>query len=215
MLKTAALIGAPILAALAIAACGGGGSNTNTSTTSPSAAGNSGSGQATSRNAAAAHSAMLKFAQCMRASGVPSFPDPGSGSGGGLQIAASRTAGSGRNLTINGVPVNGPAFQSAMQKCRKDLPHGPPLSAAQVTKIKAQAIQFAKCMRAHGVPNFPDPQITAGPSGRGLAIRLGGGPNSGINPQSPAFQQARQKCGSFLGGAKGFGFRTQAPAGGA
>ena len=49
-----------------------------------------------------------------------------------------------------------------------------------------QALKFAKCMRAHGLPNFPDPDVGPSPSGIGIAIRLGG-PGSGVNPQSPTF----------------------------
>jgi hypothetical protein len=39
---------------------------------------------------------------------------------------------------------------------------------------------FAKCMRAHGVPNFPDP------GGQGGQL----GPGSGIDPNSPKFTAA-------------------------
>ena len=41
-------------------------------------------------------------------------------------------------------------------------------------------LAFAKCMRAHGVPNFPDPNGSSGQLG----------PNSGIDPNSPQFQSA-------------------------
>ena len=41
-------------------------------------------------------------------------------------------------------------------------------------------LAFAKCMRAHGVPNFPDP------NGQGGEL----GPGSGINPSSQQFQAA-------------------------
>jgi hypothetical protein len=51
------------------------------------------------------------------------------------------------------------------------------------------ALRFAQCMRSHGVSNFPDPS-----SGGGLYIT----PSSGLNPQSPAFQSARQSCKSLL-----------------
>ena len=43
----------------------------------------------------------------------------------------------------------------------------PPLSAAQ----KAAALKFAQCMRAHGVPHFPDPRF---PAGGGIAIATPG-----------------------------------------
>src|ERR1700693_5495819 len=66
----------------------------------------------------------IAFANCMRAHGVPNFPDPGSNGNGGLQIRASARHGSGPSLSINGVAVNGPAFQSAMRTCQHYLPNG-------------------------------------------------------------------------------------------
>ncbi len=184
MLKNAALNGAAILAGLAIAACGGGGSNMNISTTNTAATGDSGSGQATPRTADAARSAGVKFSECMRSNGVPSFPDPGSSSGGGIQISASKTSGSGNTMTVNGVSVNAPAFQAALQKCQKDIPHRPP-SASQVAQIESNAISAAKCLRADGVSNYPDPQIIPAPGGHSVDIRIGGGPDSGSTGRAP------------------------------
>jgi hypothetical protein len=55
----------------------------------------------------------------------------------------------------------------------------------------AGALAFSKCMRSHGVPNFPDPHV----SGNSIQI-LGGGP--GIDQQSPAFTSAQQSCEHLL-----------------
>jgi hypothetical protein len=64
----------------------------------------------------------------------------------------------------------------------------------------SQALQFSKCMRAHGVSNFPDP--SAGGGGIHLSIT----PGSGINPQSPAFQSVQASCKHLLpGGGPGSG----------
>jgi hypothetical protein len=49
----------------------------------------------------------------------------------------------------------------------------------------SQAVKLANCMRAHGVPNLPDP--SAGGGGVDLA-------GAGVNPQSPAFKAAGQAC---------------------
>ena len=54
---------------------------------------------------------------------------------------------------------------------------------------------MSRCMRSHGVPNFPDPKF---PSGGGVGIQLNG---NGIDPNSPAFQAAQKACGSIFGGA--------------
>jgi hypothetical protein len=59
------------------------------------------------------------------------------------------------------------------------------------------ALKLAQCMRANGVPDFPDPTETA-PGGAARALVLQGmafaiGP--GISPKSPAFRQAASRCG--------------------
>ena len=52
-------------------------------------------------------------------------------------------------------------------------------------------VKFAVCMRANGVPNLPDPA-----GGGGIELPS----NSGIDPQSPAFQAAQAKCRKLLPG---------------
>ena len=58
----------------------------------------------------------------------------------------------------------------------------------------AGALAFGKCMRSHGVPDFPDPKAT----GNGILV-LGYSP--GLNSQSPAFSSAQQPCKHLLPGA--------------
>ncbi len=138
----------------------------------------------------------IALAECMRSHGVPNFPDPGNNGNGGILIQGSHRAGSGNSMTVNGVSVNAPAFQSAMQTCRKYLPNGGTPSAAETAKIKAAALAMARCMRSHGVPNFPDPEFGTGPGG-GFGIRLGG---TGVDFNSPAFQAAQKICHPFAKG---------------
>jgi hypothetical protein len=162
----------PIVAAagctLVIAACG--------------AAAGSGTGTGTT-NSHAAYSAALKFANCMRAHGVPDFPDPAAN--GGIQVA-----GPGAKSALD---PQSPAFQTAAQACHKLGPGlgGPPhpLSAAQRRKL----IAFSQCMRTHGVPSFPDPTFPA--SGGAL---IGSPQQSTFNPASPGFQRASKACGRPL-----------------
>jgi hypothetical protein len=59
-----------------------------------------------------------------------------------------------------------------------------------------QALKLAECMRSHGVANFPDP------NGQGVIE------GSGIDPNSPAFQRAQQRCAKDLGAGQG----TRSPA---
>ncbi|MGO9971260.1 MAG: hypothetical protein ACLP01_00215 [Solirubrobacteraceae bacterium] len=150
----------------------------------------------------------LAFAKCMRASGVPNFPDPGANGTGSLQIAASQRAGSGASLSVNGVPVNGPAFRAAMTKCSPELPHNG--GQVPLAEMQANALAMARCMRAHGVPNFPDPTVRSGPGG-GVAVRIGG-PGSGVDPSSPAFQSANKTCMPLMSkGISGAGQLSKAP----
>ena len=62
---------------------------------------------------------------------------------------------------------------------------------ASASKGGGMGIQFADCMRLHGVPSFPDP-------GAGGGIQINS--SSGINPQSPAFQSAQNACSKLLPG---------------
>jgi hypothetical protein len=169
---------APILAAgVLLAACG--------SSSSPS----SGSAVASKQRDG------LALANCIRHHGVPNFPDPSGNGHGGILIEQRDRSGSGPSTRVNGVPINAPAFKSAMQACGKYEPNAGTPSPAQTAKIKAKGLAMSRCMRSHGVPNFPDPQFQSG--GGGFGIRLSG---AGVNPQSPAFQAAQKDCSSIFGG---------------
>lgn len=141
----------------------------------------------------------VALANCIRAHGVPNFPDPTSSTGGGVQIRQSQRSGSGASTEVNGVPLNGPAFQAAMQKCRKYLPNGGHPPPGGLAAARQNALKFAACMRSHGLSNFPDPQVASTPGG-GVGIRIGG-LGSGLDPNSPAFKSAQQACGSIMGKA--------------
>lgn len=52
-------------------------------------------------------------------------------------------------------------------------------------------LALAKCMRSHGVSNFPDPNSSGG-------IDVNGA--NGIDPSSPQYQAAMKSCQSLLGG---------------
>lgn len=138
----------------------------------------SGRGQASVRIAGANRQQALKYAQCMRSHGLPSFPDPSSNG----------------SFSFSGSPKAMAGFQTADQACRKLLPAGKPPSPAQQAKMRQQALEFSACMRSHGFPQFPDPTFSNG----GIQIRLD--KNAGMDPNSPRFQQAQQACMSFLPG---------------
>ena len=126
-------------------------------------------------------SSQLALAQCMRSHGVPNFPDPNAGEGFSVNGSPDSST-----MTIDGTTFGGPTFEAAVKTCQ--LFGGgtspPPLSASQ----KKNALAFAKCMRTHGVPNFPDPTF---PAGGGIAVKV---PN-GLDRSSPTFTEARATCG--------------------
>jgi hypothetical protein len=113
------------------------------------------SGQA-STNAASG----IQFAQCMRANGVPSFPD-------------------GPITPASGVNPNSPAFESAQAACKKYLPRYAPPPPTPPSVVR-QELALARCMRANGVPNFPDPNAQGN-------IQF---PITSPIPKSPAFRRA-------------------------
>jgi hypothetical protein len=65
---------------------------------------------------------------------------------------------------------------------------GPDGGANQTVGTAQKAVKFAKCMRSHGVSQFPDP----GASGKLTIDAVANG--SSLDPSSPAFTQAVQAC---------------------
>jgi hypothetical protein len=132
-----------------------------------------------SPNGSVKYQEALAFSRCMRAHGVPSFPDPNSNG----------------QLSTKGIDTKSPQVRSAVGDCQSLLPGQNP--AAQVAQAGTQALRFSRCMRAHGVPNFPDPSVQSNGSGVAVTIRLHAG-SGGIDPHSPQFQAAQQACRSIL-----------------
>jgi hypothetical protein len=159
--------------ALAIAACG------SSSPSSPSSPG--GTGTQPSQTQILDES--LRFTRCVRAAGVPNFPDPPS-SGYGVKSFAQPSS-TGETMSINGVSVSAPAFRSAMARCHQYLPLPPVPTSPQLARIRALMVTWAKCMRSHGLPGFGDPTITAD----GHRIMHGD-----FVMGSPAYYAARQAC---------------------
>jgi hypothetical protein len=141
--RAAAVVAALAGVALLAAACGGGG----TSATSPSGSqGGSDSVDTTSG---------VAYTQCMRAHGVPNFPDPSPNANG--------KPFTGQSLQQAGVDPSSPQFQPASQACQHLMPASS-MSPQQRQQVLSESLRYAACMRAHGVPNFPDPGTTSGGS---------------------------------------------------
>lgn len=184
-MRTGRIAALGLLLTLAAAGCAGDDDNgtkvasartgaTATASTAPSAA------------AAADEDAALKFAQCMRANGMTWFPDPQPG---------------GRMMIKTPKGLDPAKFEAAQQACKQYAPNGGERPAPD-SEMLEQARQMAKCMRANGVPDFPDPQPDG--SMRLDARELGSGPGD------PAFDKAEQKCSQHMPGA--VSGREQAPA---
>jgi hypothetical protein len=123
----------------------------------------------------------VRFAQCMRSNGVPNFPGPTSPKEFKQSIGASSEG--------------SPTFQSADTACRHLLPSGGPPSQSAVHS-RAQivaALAFARCMRSHGFPNFPDPTGSGQVTHEMLA-------NAGIDLHQPAVLEAADACVSVTHG---------------
>jgi hypothetical protein len=142
-----------------------------------------GSSHNPSGSTAASHSVALELASCMRSHGVPNFPGPGGG-GGGIDLAGT------------GINPQSPAFKSAQRACR----HLAPAGAGGVVATESQflaAVRFAKCMRVHGFPDFPDPTHSDSPPGpilvgaNGMFFRL---KDVSFDPNSPTAKRAFAGC---------------------
>jgi hypothetical protein len=109
----------------------------------------------------------------MRSHGVPDFPDLNAN--GSVSLPSS-------------INPRAPAFQAAQQTCAS-LRQGlgsppPPITGAQ----QAEMIVEARCVREHGVPNFPAPAF--GADGKGVRVEL----PSNWNIYVPAVERAKKAC---------------------
>jgi len=164
---------AAVAMAVGVAACSGGSNPPTVATarsqptaTTPEAGGSSASGQTPFAQAQA-------YSECMRSHGTANFPDP------------SLTPGGGYGYRTSGIDPHSPGFQRALQAC-KDLPSPWNSRGQQLTAAQQQAwLSWAKCIRGHGVPEFPDPTFS------GDAVHTS--PPGGQSP-TPEFQRAMDAC---------------------
>lgn len=133
-------------ASVLVAACGQGaltpgvasiGSATTTTegSTNPSSGGGSGD-------------ASLRFAHCMQTHGVPSFPEPDA---------------SGQFTLPAGMNTSSTTYQAAQSKCQRFMGGGLPAAGASThpsAAVLATLLRDARCMRRHGISQFPDPIST-------------------------------------------------------
>lgn len=121
----------------------------------------------------------------MRTHGIADFPDPDTS--GNIDIKGLHP-GPGSDLD----PSNA-RFRAAASACRSLQPPGFLSSQHPDQAQIAQALDWARCMRAHGVTNFPDPDGT----GR-ISVHLLR--SAGVDLNSPQSQAALKTCGQYQPG---------------
>ena len=153
----------------------------------PTLQGASGANAGAQHNAQALHAA----AQCIREHGIPNYADPTIGPG---DVVYSDQ----RDLEDTKDPVR----SAALEACRTSLaaavfdPTQRPHPPAQMVR---DGVREAQCLRAHGLPNWPDPKPsdTFDP-GHGFQVdasAFAGAVPAGANPkQSAVFQRAIAAC---------------------
>ena len=128
---------AVVVLSLLAAGCGGGSSPSGVASVASSP---------TIATTAKAQNGSVPYTNCMRSHGVHAFPDPSSG-------------GEIPKVSLQQVGVSNSEFQSAQRACRSLWPT---VSAAQQQQVSAQALRFSRCMRNHGITDFPDPGSNGG-----------------------------------------------------
>lgn len=129
----------------------------------------------------------MAFARCMRSHGVTHWPDPDSNG----QFAKSKL--SLRQLGV--VPVQ---LQTARKACQGLYPTSGQSADAQDHQMMVAMFRFARCVRARGVSNWPDPvaESDAGePNTPGFPRNM---PN--VNQDAPQVKAAMKDCQHLMAG---------------
>ena len=130
----------PQVASLGTSSSGNAASNGNGSAAAPGSTGN-------------ATQLVNEWAACMRRHGDTGQADPTIDSNGVIHITVPPQGPGGENFSNEAHNSTGPCgsyLQAASRALLGGRPSPPPPSLAQLLK-------YARCMRAHGVPKFPDP----------------------------------------------------------
>ena len=172
--RTATAIIATAVLVLLAAACSSG---------SPSSSGSGGSSNAGGSPTAPS---AVGYSACVRSHGVPNFPDPSSS--GQIPKTSAQQLG-----------VSSSQLQVALTACRPLLPSsnqpGPP-TRAELQQAWSGTRNFARCMRSHGVSNWPDPTSDPGPHPERPTFTL----PVGIDQNSPQITAKVRECEPLLHG---------------
>jgi hypothetical protein len=130
---------------------------------------------------------MLAFSRCMRFHGEPRFPDPDAQG----QIK--------QQLRASGIDENSSQYQATAGACQRLLPNGGTRTTqAEVRREWSEFRSFARCMRRHRVPNWPDPDPRSESDSRPIFMIQPVDPQSPINPNSPQIRNKLPDCDSLL-----------------
>lgn len=109
-------------------------------------ASNASDGSSGGDSTAANHEKAVKFAACMRANGVKAFPDPSASGNFTIEQVANGSS----------LDPNTPAVKQAVSACKRLEPSGF-TGTKRSPQQQSAALKSAQCIRANGVPDFPDP----------------------------------------------------------
>jgi hypothetical protein len=126
-----------------------------------------------------------EWASCMRSNGDPNQVDPTIDANKVIHITFPPGANGNGPVSI-GKGSNNPC-QAYLTAASTALRGGKPFQKPDPAKLE----KFSQCMRANGIPDFPDP------NGQGLQIQSH--PGSDLNPNNPTFQNASKKCAQKAG----------------
>ena len=114
--------------------------------------------------------AALTYSRCMRENGLPAFPDAD---------AEGRI-----RIRLGSIDPDSAEFRAAGDACRHLAPEG--WGDDKVAPGDAEVmLEFARCMRENGIPDYPDPDPNAG-------VRIT------LDPNDPQAQAALESCEAIL-----------------
>lgn len=180
-------------AALGLAACSSassapqvaslGTSSSNSDASGSSAnTGNGGGGSGATGSSDSATQLVDEWAACVRTHGDPNQADPVINSDGDIEITMRNVS---EEQSQEAHDSSGPcghylAEASSVLRNGQPAPSGP---------SQAQLVKYAQCMRANGVPNYPDPGTNGTTNFNG----------TGVDPNSAAVQNANNVCAKKTG----------------
>jgi hypothetical protein len=116
----------------------------------------------------------LAYSECMRENGLEEFPDPGDD--GSLLVSED-----------TGIDPASAEFREAEEACKDLSPQGDGGPGGGQPADLAKAREWARCVRDHGVPDFPDPEI----DGNAAVVDMTG---VGTGGEDPTLDRALEEC---------------------